>query len=176
MEFAQRHRRCKCYCFSWDRCYSYCYSHKRRSIQRTETQRYVCICFDGQLIVFNTHTILLTKSISSLSYLKSNNYKKSGTLIRKRGKKTMKMMMTQQQQHQWQQQRRGDRRCGWVFNSRSTLILIILLLSPTKKKDYQKKGMVLAIHSRTRILSFDKTIQTRMTMTVMMTIHGADWW
>ena len=37
-------------------------------------------------VIFNTHTIILTKSISSLSNLKPNNYKKSGTRIRNRGK------------------------------------------------------------------------------------------
>ena len=36
-------------------------------------------------VIFNTHTIFLTKSISSLFNLKSNNYKKSGTRIRNRG-------------------------------------------------------------------------------------------
>ena len=78
-------------------------------IQRTETKQYIYIRFDGRPVIFNTHTILLTKSISSLSNLKSNNYKKSDTRIKKRKTVTttmtmmMMMMMTQQQQQQQQQ-------------------------------------------------------------------------
>ena len=48
--------------------------HERRRLFNGRTQRYVCVCFDGRPVIFNTHnTILLTKSISFLSNLKSNN-------------------------------------------------------------------------------------------------------
>ena len=52
-----------------------------------ETQRLVCVCFDGFPVIFNIHTILFTKSISSLSNLKSKNYRKSDIRIRKKEKK-----------------------------------------------------------------------------------------
>ena len=112
-------RRCKCYCFWWDRFYStidvtpnptpiptpqsillVLLLHDRR---RHPTDAVKGLRFNGHHIIFNTHTILLTKSISSLSNLKSNNYKKKDTRIRKKKTKpttTMAKttMMTQQRQ------------------------------------------------------------------------------
>ena len=87
--------RCKCYCFSWDRCYSYSYSYStigatptptpwtnKEGIQRTETRMYTFR--DGRrVVIFNTHTILLTKSIASIENWKSNNKKRIDTRIRK---------------------------------------------------------------------------------------------
>ena len=64
--------------------YLHSYSHEQRSIQRTETQQYVFIRFNGRPVTFNTYAVLLTKSISSLFNLKSNNYTKSDRRIRKR--------------------------------------------------------------------------------------------
>ena len=73
-------------------------SHKQRSIQRMEMCTIsMYICFDGRPgrpVIFNTHTILLTKSISSLSHLKSNNYKKSEIIIQKTTKTMMMMKIT----------------------------------------------------------------------------------
>ena len=46
--------------------------------------RWVCICFNRCPVIFNAHTIFLTKSISSLSNLKSNDYKKSDIRIGKK--------------------------------------------------------------------------------------------
>ena len=68
--------------------------------------------FNGH--IFDTHTILLTKSISSLFNLKSNNYKKEQHKNKKMVNKTttmtktMMMITQQQQQQQWRQQQHND--------------------------------------------------------------------
>ena len=48
----------------------------RHSTDRDVTVSTVYVCFDWCPVIFNTHAILLTKQVSSLSYLKSNNSKK----------------------------------------------------------------------------------------------------
>ena len=55
---------------------------KKKTFNRRRRVQYVCIHFDGCRLIFNTHTILLTKSISSLSKFKSDNYKTSDILVR----------------------------------------------------------------------------------------------
>ena len=77
------------------------HDRRRHSTDREATT--IMICFNGRPVIFNTHSILLTKSISSISNLKLNNNKKSNITVRKRKTKTMmiKMMMMTQHQQQW---------------------------------------------------------------------------
>ena len=96
--------RCKCYCFYL---YSYYYSYSTFDVTRNRThtprsELLVIVLHDRRRhptdadtmikylydtfrwsVIFNTHTILLTKSISSIENWKSNNTKKSDMRTRK---------------------------------------------------------------------------------------------
>ena len=88
-----------------DRCHRYSYSYSYSSNkQRHSTDGDTTISMYtfrwASPAIFNTHTILLTKSISSLSNWKSNSYEKKDGQIRTWKIKTITMMMMTQQRRQ----------------------------------------------------------------------------
>ena len=97
MAFAQRWRSRYCYstkkAYQKSRRWQYNNLFDTHSTNGDVNDKYVYV-LTGVLTYPNTNTILLIKSISSLSTLKSNNYKKRNIRIRKRKTKRMTTMMT----------------------------------------------------------------------------------
>ena len=130
--------------------------------RRHTTDRDVCACFNRCLVLINPHTIVLRNSISSLSNLKSNNFKKIDISNKKENKNTSDdddnnaaAITTRRQQQQ--QQRNNSRSIVWfdcnkdqVYDNNTHNIqyhlyffLLLLLLYRIRKKYYQIMIMVI---------------------------------
>ena len=122
----------------------------------------MCIRSDRRPVIFNTHTNLFTKSISSLFNLKSNNYKKKSDIRKKENKTTttmtvimMMMTMLVDNGHNHKKHENIDNDNGWrhnskyVFASAGDLFCLIHI---------QSQSMLLLLHKKRHSTDVDTTI------------------